>query len=108
VEWFGLAIRGHVTIDQPGDYQFFLASDDGSRLFIDDQLVIDNDGEHSVEEKSGKMYLTSGVHEIRVDYFQGSRNRLALTLQWQAPDASAQSYIPLARLQSGSSMVTMP
>src|SRR5439155_9492018 len=47
VEYIGFRFSGLLTIASDGDYTFFVASDDGSRLFIDDLLVVDNDGHHS-------------------------------------------------------------
>src|SRR5450631_2133718 len=42
-EWFAIDYSGFFYVDNPGAYRFLLASDDGSRLFIDDKRVIDND-----------------------------------------------------------------
>ncbi|MBN1323591.1 MAG: hypothetical protein JW986_06280 [Methanotrichaceae archaeon] len=53
-----------------GDYAFRLASDDGSRLFVDGKIVIDNDGVHTTRSVSGNIYLDRGEHFIEVDYFQ--------------------------------------
>ena len=44
VEDFAVRFRGVLAIDTPGRYTFWLLSDDGSKLYIDDTLVIDNDG----------------------------------------------------------------
>src|SRR6187399_393517 len=43
-EWFGIVYRGNFRVKTPGVYQFHLLSDDGSKLFIDDSLIINNDG----------------------------------------------------------------
>ena len=43
-EWFAIDYHGRLWIGRPGDYRFALASDDGAKLYIDDQVVIDNDG----------------------------------------------------------------
>ena len=45
-EWFAIDYNGRFWIDQPGRYTFALRSDDGSRLFLDDVPVIDNDCQH--------------------------------------------------------------
>ena len=47
-----------------------LTSDDGSRLYIDDQPIVDNGGVHAVREKTGQIAPTDGIHRIRVSYFQ--------------------------------------
>jgi len=80
-EWFAIDYTGRFWIENPGNYNFSLLSDDGSKLYIDDQLVIDNDGVHPPLEKRGDVNLTGGVHSIRVCYFQGPRFQVALQLK---------------------------
>ena len=45
-EWFAIDYTGRFWIEKPGDYQFQLTSDDGSKLYIDDEAIVDNDGVH--------------------------------------------------------------
>ncbi len=85
-EWFAIDYTGRFWIEAPGEYLFFLTSDDGSRLYIDGKKVVDNDGTHPPEEKDGKIKLKQGVHDIRVEYFQGPRFHVALILEVQPPD----------------------
>lgn len=59
-------------------------SDDGSKLYIDDRLVIDNDGIHSAVTLVRSTEMTHGVHRIRVSYFQGPRDEVALMLAGQS------------------------
>ncbi|MGN6438437.1 MAG: alkaline phosphatase family protein [Agriterribacter sp.] len=68
---FALAFDGFIQIDTPGDYRFFTQSDDGSALYIDGKKVVDNDGDHGVEEKAGDIQLEPGKHAIKVEYFNG-------------------------------------
>jgi hypothetical protein len=79
-EWFGIQYRGTLSIKESGLYQFRLLSDDGSKLYIDSILVIDNDGTHAPASKTGEIYLSPGIYPIRVDYFQGPRMQIALQL----------------------------
>ena len=67
---FALLFEGYVNAPNDGLYTFYTNSNDGSQLFIDDQLVLDNDGEHGPTEMSGDIYLTAGKHKIKVAYFQ--------------------------------------
>jgi outer membrane protein OmpA-like peptidoglycan-associated protein len=85
-EWFAIDYSGRIMLPQAGTYTFRLTSDDGSKLFIDGREVIDNDGVHGVEWKDAEVTLTAGIHEIRVQYFQGPREDVALVLEW-GPDA---------------------
>jgi len=85
IEWFAIDYTGRFWIDKPGSYSFNLLSDDGSKLYIDDQLIIDNDGIHSPAEKTGTVTLEGGIHLIRVSYFQGPRLQIALILRVAGP-----------------------
>jgi len=61
---------GFIDIDKAGDYTFYTTSDDGSKLFIGNSLVVDNDGLHASREKSGQVYLKEGMHPIKVIFFE--------------------------------------
>jgi len=69
---FGVAYTGYFKADKSGMYQFWTSSDDGSRLYIDSELVVDNDGFHGAQFVRGAVALEPGYHEIRVLYFEGS------------------------------------
>jgi hypothetical protein len=84
-EWFAIDYAGRFWIEKPGKYQFKLMSDDGSKLYVDDHQVINNDGTHPPVAREGRVALKSGVHHIRVSYFQGPRLHVALTLSVAAP-----------------------
>ena len=68
-EYFGFEYTGFIRITAPDVYEFYIESDDGSRLYIGDSLVVDNDGLHGTREKKGAIALAAGVHPIRVAYF---------------------------------------
>ncbi len=84
-EWFAIDYTGHFWIEKSGDYGFSLTADDGANLYIDGELVIDNDGQHPPRERVGAVHLSHGVHDIRVSYFQGPRYQVALVLKIAAP-----------------------
>jgi mono/diheme cytochrome c family protein len=67
---FAVRFQGNVNLPRDGEYKFQLASDDGSRLFIDGQQVVDNDGIHGKTVKEGTAKLKAGRHEVIVDYFE--------------------------------------
>jgi hypothetical protein len=85
-EWFAIDYAGRFWIAEPGRYVFALLSDDGSRLFIDDTPVIDNDCQHPPDLRIAAAQLEGGGHRIRVAYFQGPRDCLALLLAVAGPD----------------------
>jgi alpha-L-fucosidase len=74
-EYFALDFGGYIKIPEDGVYSFSTESDDGSRLYIDGKLTVDNDGLHSNKEVKGVVALGSGLHEIRVQYFQKGGGR---------------------------------
>ncbi len=75
-DYYGFEYNGYIKILEDGIYTFYTASDDGSRLYLGDSLIVDNDGEHGIVEKSGKTALSKGFHPIRVTFFEktGDRN----------------------------------
>ncbi len=67
---FGFRFTGTVTTAVADDYTFYTTSDDGSRLYIDGTLVVDNDGLHAPQQRSGSINLSAGVHDIVVTFFE--------------------------------------
>jgi hypothetical protein len=83
-DWFLIDYTGIFSVTGYGTYVFRLHSDDGSYLYIDDALVIDNDGKHAPESRSGRVVLAVGEHRILVRYAQ-TTDRMALQLFVRAP-----------------------
>jgi len=69
-EGYGLVFRGYLTVPADAMYEFALASDDGSTLTIGDERVVDNDGLHGTQERTGMIALRAGAHPITVRFFQ--------------------------------------
>jgi hexosaminidase len=86
-ERWGARFTGYVRVPSDGVWTFRLTSDDGSRLWIGDRLVVDGDGPHTSEERVGAMALRAGWHAIRVDYFQAGGGR-ALSLRVLGADGA--------------------
>ena len=60
-----------MLIPKTSIYTFYLKTDDGSRLYIDDDRIIDRDGINGMDfENSGEVALEKGIHKYRVEYFQ--------------------------------------
>jgi len=79
-EWFAIDYTGRFYVSNPGKYRFALVSDDGSKLYIDGRMIIDNDGHHPTLRMDGAVKLAGGIHRMRLSYFQGPRTELALML----------------------------
>ncbi|MEZ4953244.1 MAG: metallophosphoesterase [Saprospiraceae bacterium] len=69
---FAVVLEGFVDLPKTGTYQFFTRSDDGSKLYIDGELVVDNDGDHGAFWEYGTTILEKGKHRLRVEYFDAS------------------------------------
>lgn len=91
-EWFAIDYTGRFWIDPPGNYQFVLMSDDGAKLYLDGRLVADNDGIHPPRHQTVTVNLSGGIHRIRVSYFQGPKDFLALVLHVTGPDGKWQVF----------------
>jgi len=70
--YFGFEYDGYIRIPGDGIYNFYTASDDGSRLFINYKLIVDNDGLHGIVDKGGVIALKEGYHRIRIDFFESA------------------------------------
>ncbi|QDU76752.1 Cytochrome c-552 precursor [Bremerella volcania] len=81
-----------------GDYKFYIASDDGSRVYVNGNLLIDNDGLHGMVEKGGNVNLTAGTHEIVVTYFDNGGGD-GLRVSWEGPGIKKQA-IPTSALRA--------
>ncbi|MGI4020029.1 MAG: family 20 glycosylhydrolase [Janthinobacterium lividum] len=66
---FGAIYQGYMRIDLNGNYNLGLKSEDGSQLYLDDELVIDNDGKHETVQKSSLVPILKGYHKIKIKYF---------------------------------------
>lgn len=64
-----VVMESFLQIDKKGKYTFFTNSDDGSKLYVNGKLLVDNDGNHSVRERSGSVALRKGRHFIRVAFY---------------------------------------
>ena len=66
-----LRFEGWFKANSAGTYTFHLGSDDGSKLWIDDKLVLENDGIHPHTTVSKNVEIHKGEHKIVVGVFNG-------------------------------------
>ena len=86
---------GHLFVPATGDWTFLLESAEGSRLYVDGALVVDNGGAHTRRTRSGTVRLAYGFHDFEVLHFtQGAPP--TLRLHWQS-DITAWTTIPQTR-----------
>ncbi len=81
---FAVTFKGYINITRKGLYTFITQSNDGSSLKINNKLIVDNDKEHEVIEKSGEIMLTPGRYPIEVSYFQSGGNK-TFTVLYKGP-----------------------
>jgi len=94
---FSVRWTGWVQPKVTGMHTFFVNSDDGSRLWVNNILVVDNWGVHGAAEVSGNINLEAGAkYDIRLDYFDNG-GAAVVELRWSAPGV-AKEIIPTARL----------
>lgn len=87
---FALQFKGFITVPERGIYRFYLTSDDGSRLWIHDDLVVDHDGLHGMVEKRGSVALQAGMHPFRLAYFNAAGD-FGLRLEYEGPGVPRQA-----------------
>ncbi len=90
---FALQYNGFIDIPASGNYSFQLTSDDGSALWIGNQLIVDNDGQHTSRTYTGDIALNKGKYPIKVDYFDYTSSQ-TLVVKWKIPGTSVYSSIP--------------
>ncbi len=69
---FAFEFNGYFSAPADGAYTFYLSSDDGTRLFLHDSLLIENDGLHGMSDKRGNVGLKKGLHPIKLQYFNAT------------------------------------
>lgn len=82
-EEYAYVFEGFVKVPADGVYTFFVSSDDGSKLWIDD-VLIDNDGPHALTEKSAEIPLAKGFHSFKLQFFENSGSD-ELYVHWKGP-----------------------
>src|ERR1043166_4341844 len=83
-QFFGLRLSGFITVPRDGSYTFYTDSDDGSRLFVGDKMVVENDNIHGPTERQGSIDLKAGEHPILVTFFNGGAGA-SLKVSWKGP-----------------------
>jgi azurin len=104
---FGVLFEGTLSVPNTGRYSFELASADGSRLEIKGERIIDNDGSHGHQARTGGINLKPGDHPFRLLYFKRGANQ-SLTLRWRGPGISMAWLTKPPSGKSGPSMPILP
>jgi hypothetical protein len=97
----GAVFEGQIIFPAPGVWTLFTESDDGSRLLVDGVQIVDNDGLHPMQERSGTIQVDQiGPRNVRVEFFERGGGA-GLIVRWEGPGtgksvvpSSAWSYTP--------------
>ncbi|MBX7257729.1 MAG: DUF4838 domain-containing protein [Candidatus Hydrogenedentes bacterium] len=99
-EQFALVFEGFVQAPVDGLYVFYCKSNDGSKLFVADKELVNNDGQHGAVSKPGAILLKAGYYPIRVEYFESGGNE-ALELSFEGPGIERQPVPPSSLFHAG-------
>jgi len=77
---FGIIFTSQLTVTRPGCYEFCLESDDGSILWIEDNIVINNDSLHGMTIRRDTMHLREGIFPVKVWYYNALPSYFGLIL----------------------------
>jgi hypothetical protein len=86
---FAIVYEGYIKVKQEGIYTFYTNSDDGSKLWIGETLVVNNDDRHGARELSGKIALQKGSYPISVKFFEADQGDM-LEVSYKGPGLKKQ------------------
>lgn len=104
---FAVRYTGFVDVPANGEYTFYTSSDDGSQLFIGSTLVVDNNGAHGTQERSGKIGLQKGKHAFTLTFFENTGDQV-LTASYAGPGISKTQIPATALYRVGTATTTSP
>lgn len=97
---YAMCLTGTITVPSSGNWTFTLGSDDGSRLKINNSVVILNDGAHSFTNRTGTVNLSAGNYPFEVVFFENGGSA-GLQLLWQGPGMTSAAIVPWTAFVNG-------
>ncbi|MDE6086094.1 MAG: glycoside hydrolase family 92 protein [Muribaculaceae bacterium] len=95
---FAFIFEGYINVPSKGVYTFRTTTDDGSVLYIDNKLVVNNDGGHAAVSAQGSIGLEAGLHPFRLLYFEDYEGE-EFGWDWKVPGTDAFAPIPVSVLK---------
>lgn len=95
-DYIAAVFEGYVLIPTTGVWTFSTESDDGSRILIDGQPVVLNDGLHGMVDRSGQVALEWGFHRYRLEFFENGGGAGEI-FRWEGPGI-ARAVVPSTAL----------
>jgi galactose oxidase len=100
VDSFSARWSGQIQPTSSGDWTFYTTSDDGIRLDINGQRIIDNWSDHAPTTNLGKITLQAGQkYDIKLEFYENGGGAVA-QLFWESA-AQARQVVPQSQLYSG-------
>jgi hypothetical protein len=90
---FAARYSGTLFVHEPGEYHFRLTSDDGGRLWLGGEAMVDLDGIHGMASGEGSAFLAKGSHDVLVEYFNNDGGA-GLLLEWRPPGRAKYGIVP--------------
>ncbi len=106
-EFFNFKFDGFLFIENEGNYEFRVGSNDGSRMVLSNEVIIENDGIHDFKVvASAAKAKAKGAHRVTVYFFEYTGVD-SLLVEYKGPDTQGQwSKIPREKLKSAEQLVT--
>ncbi|HEX7859096.1 MAG TPA: DUF1592 domain-containing protein [Verrucomicrobiae bacterium] len=103
---FAIQWSGSVLVEETGDYEFIIKSQNGARLFVNDnnKALIDawvSSGPEVREHKETIRLIGGRAYPFRVDYFKFKEKSASITVEWKPPHKTWET-IPLRNVTPGS------
>lgn len=97
---FAVRWTGILKISSTGRYRFSIISDDGSKLFINDALLVNNDGLHGLKNKESDYNVELSRNAVRLEYFQGG-GKAGMVFRYMGSDSgNKMKYVPSSALET--------
>ncbi len=90
---FALVSTGYLHIEQEGQYDFRLWSDDGSKFYINEKEVVNHDGLHGTSMRESSAMMKEGYHPFRLEFFQGGGGKF-LSLNYKKSSSDIWEVVP--------------
>ena len=99
----------NLDVAEAGEYEFRMTNDDGALFYLDDELILENDGPQDSTSVTGTVTLEAGFHALRIEHFDGTNDQ-RLTLEWKVPGSTEFVTVPQEVLstEAGVVRVTAP
>lgn len=78
---FKIICTGQIVVRESNYYDFSTNSDDGSLLYVNNSLIVNNDNNHGMTLKTGSTLLYRGVQPFQVQYAQTGGGNYGLVIQ---------------------------